>query len=296
MEKELSVIYVNYNAGNYLKASIESLIKTVKEVDYEIIVVDNASTDNSAEMIKKEFPEVLLINNANEGFAKGNNRGVKVAKGKYLLFLNCDTVVYPETINIMVSFIKQHKDAGAVTCKLEVPGMGIDYASHRGFPTPWNSFCYFTGLSKLFPKLKIFNGYTLSFMDMTKTHKIDSLSGAFMLVRREAGEQVGWWDEDYFFNGEDIDFCFCLKQKGWQIYYVPVVSILHYGGVSGGTKKHSQNITTADKETKKRIQTARFEAMEIFYNKHYKDKYPKLLTWLVLQGITLKQQQVFRKI
>ncbi|HYM65402.1 MAG TPA: glycosyltransferase family 2 protein, partial [Candidatus Sulfotelmatobacter sp.] len=132
-------------------------------------------------------------------------------------------------------------------------------------------------------------GYNLGYMDLSKTHVIDALAGAFMIVRRKAGEEVGWWDEDYFFYGEDLDFCFMLKQKGWKVYYVPEVSILHYKGVSGGIKKDSQKITTASKETKKFATKWRFAAMRIFYKKHYEQKYPWIVTRLVYLGIYLKK-------
>lgn len=111
-----------------------------------------------------------------------------------------------------------------------------------------------------------------------------------MLVRREAGEEVGWWDEDYFFYGEDLDFCYKLKEKGWKIYFVPTVSVLHHKGVTGGIRKESQHVTTADKETRLRATKARFDAMKIFYKKHYMDKYPEIVTWIVLQTINLKQR------
>jgi GT2 family glycosyltransferase len=293
---ELSIIIVNYNTKDFLRDCLVSVQKTVStSLKYEVIVVDNDSTDESAEMVKKEFPNVSLVENENEGFAKANNRGVKKSKGEYVLFLNPDTVVHEKTIEGMLAFMGEHQDAGAVTCKLVMKNGQIDYASHRGFPTPWNSFCYFSGISKHFPKVKFLSGYTGSWQNFDTVHEIDALAGAFMLVQRKAGEEVGWWDEDYFFNGEDLDFCFRLKEKGWKIYYVPQYSILHYNGVSGGTKKTSSEISTATKETKRRIQKARFDAMRIFYKKHYRDKYPGFVTGLVLVGINMKQKATMKQ-
>lgn len=143
-------------------------------------------------MVEKDFPNVLLIRNENEGFAKANNRGVKVSGGEYVLFLNPDTILHEGTLMGMMAFIKSHPNAGAVTCRLDMPEGGMDYACHRGFPTPWNAFCYFSGLTKLFPHVKIFSGYTLGWQNLEETHEIDALAGAFMLVRRTAGEAVGW--------------------------------------------------------------------------------------------------------
>lgn len=287
---DLSIIIVSYNAKDFLNKCISSIVGNVKNIAYEIIVVDNNSADNSSEMVKKEFSQVKLISNRiNGGFSKANNQGVKISqKSRYVLFLNPDTVVRKGAIEGMIDFMDLHKDAGAATCKLIMLDGEMDDASHRGFPTPWNAFSHFSGLARIFPKSRIFAGYNLGWMDFDSTHQIDVLAGAFMLVRRIAGEQAGWWDEDYFFYGEDIDFCYMLRDKGWKIYYVPDVCITHYKGVSGGIKAVSKSITTASKETKKLATKWRFEAMRIFYKKHYKRKYPWIITKLVEVGISLK--------
>ena len=301
---DLSIIIVSYNTKNFLKEAIESVLKTVPEsIQYEIIVSDNDSQDGSIEEVKqlqkglkqKNATLILIENKANLGFSKGNNVGVKKAKGKYVLFLNPDTVTREKTIEYMVKFMDEHPDAGASTCKLEMLNGQIDYASHRGFPSPWNAFCFFSGLTKRFPTTRLFSGYTQGWKDLTKTHEIDCLAGAFMLVRWEAGEQVKWWDEDYFFNGEDIDFCYELRNKDWKIYYVPEVSILHYNGVAGGTKEVTAGITTANKERKRFVTQQRFKAMRIFYDKHYKTAYPSFVTQVVLLGISFKEYLTLRK-
>lgn len=290
---DLNIIIVNYNTKEFLKKCINSLLDCIsKKIDYEIIVVDNASSDMSSEMVKKEFPQVKLIANKNNGgFSTANNQGIKISEeSKYILFLNPDTVMQNQTIEEMIRFMDSHNDAGAATCKLLMPNGKIDDASHRGFPTPWNAFSHFTGLARIFPKSRIFAGYNLGWMNLEKTHEIDALAGAFMLVRREAGEEARWWDEDYFFYGEDIDFCYMLKKKGWKIYYVPEVFVTHYKGVSGGIKKVSKEITTASAETKKRVTKWRFNAMRIFYNKHYRKQYPWIVSFLVDNGITLREK------
>ncbi|HLC82941.1 MAG TPA: glycosyltransferase family 2 protein, partial [Bacteroidia bacterium] len=240
---DLSIIIVSFNGKEFLKKCLTSILQSMEgKLKYEIIVVDNASSDGSYEMMQKEFPQVKLISNKkNLGFSAANNIGVKASNknSKYVLFLNPDTIIHGNTIEEMVKFMDKHESVGASTCKLIMPNGKIDDASHRGFPTPWNSFCYFSGLAQIFPKSRIFAGYNLSWMNMDKAHEIDVLAGAFMLVRRKAGEEVGWWDEDYFFYGEDIEFCFQLKKKGWKIYYVPTASIEHFKGVSGGIKSVS---------------------------------------------------------
>ncbi|MDO8621220.1 MAG: glycosyltransferase family 2 protein [Candidatus Levybacteria bacterium] len=291
---DLSIIIVNYNTKVFLKNLLDSIEKSIsKKITYEVIAVDNASTDASASAISNfQFPISnlrLIINKKNLGFAKANNQGIRASQeSRYLLFLNPDTLMQENTIEEMIKFMDTHEDAGAATCKIVMPNGEIDDASHRGFPTPWNSFSYFSGFSKIFPKSKLFSGYNLGWMDFGKAHEIDACAGAFMVVRRSAGEAIGWWDEDYFFYGEDLDFCYMLKQKGWKVYYVPQVWILHYKGVAGGIKKISQNISTADLETKRRATKARFSAMKIFYKKHYEKKYPKITTWLVKLAINLK--------
>ncbi|MDE2588847.1 MAG: glycosyltransferase family 2 protein [Patescibacteria group bacterium] len=291
----LSIIIVSYGTAKLTSETVASIEKNYpKEVAsgaYEIFVSDNDSPDNTLEVLTdyKKTSKIkflhIIDNKKNLGFAKGNNVAVGKAKGKYVLFLNPDTVVYPNTLTTLIAFMEAHPDAGAATCKIEIPSGGIDEASHRGFPTPWNAFCHFSGFEKLFPRSRLFAGYTRGWEDFEKVHTVPAIVGAFMFVRKEAGEAIGWWDEDYFFYGEDLDFCYMLGVKGWKIYYVPSVAILHYGGVSSGIKKQSQTITTANIERKIRMQNARFDAMRIFYQKHYVEKYPRFLTWAVMQGI-----------
>jgi len=287
---DLSIVIVSYNTIDFLKKCLESIFETAKDFSFEIIVVDNNSTDGSSKMVSENFKNVNLIKNSkNLGFSKANNQGVKKSKGRFVLFLNADTLVYENTLKKMIDFMDITKNAGASTCKLVLPSGNIDDASHRGFPTPWNAFSHFSGLSKTFGETKSFGGYNLGYLDFNTTHEIDALAGAFMLVRRNAGEEVGWWDEDYFFYGEDLDFCYKLKQNGWKIYYVPQVSILHYKGVSGGIKKHSKHLSTADEKTRIKATSERFKAMKLFYKKHYEQKYPWIVKQLVYFGINLKQ-------
>ncbi|MEX2013220.1 MAG: glycosyltransferase family 2 protein, partial [Candidatus Levyibacteriota bacterium] len=243
----MSIITVSYNTREFIRKLLSSIEDNIsKEVDYEVVVVDNASIDGSVQMLEREFPKVkLVVNKDNLGFSKANNLGIKKAsKSRYILFLNPDTLLEKGTIEHMIKFMDGHPDAGASTCKVVMGSGEIDDATHRGFPTPWNAFTHFSGISKVMPRSTLLNGYYLGWKDIDKVHEIDALAGAFMLVRREAGEQVSWWDEDYFFYGEDIDFCFMLKQKGWKIYYVPTVSIFHHKGASSGIKQISKEKTT----------------------------------------------------
>lgn len=288
---DLSIIIVSYNTKEFLKECLISIFNNKENLNIEIIVIDNASSDGSVDLIKKEFPKTILIQNKkNLGFAKANNLGIKKAKGKYVLFLNSDTVLRSNVLETIFEFMEKHSKVGATTCKVELLDGQLDDACHRGFPTPWNAFCHFSGLAKLPLFKKIFRGYSLGWADLGKIHEIDACAGAFMFVRKTTGQEIKWWDEDYFWYGEDLDFCFKLKAKDWKIYFIPTVSILHYKGVSGGIKDASRDLTTADQETKKMAKKARFDAMRIFYKKHYLKKYPKIITWLVLKGINFKEK------
>lgn len=294
---DLSIIILNYNTKKLTLESVESIERhyphEVASGKFEVILTDNASPDGSLEAFKnyKKSTKItsfhVVDNGGNIGFAAGNNKGISFAKGRYVLFLNPDTIVYSETLTRLINFMDEHSDAGAVTCKIEIPSGGIDEACHRGFPTPWNAFCHFSKLGKVFPRSRIFSGYTQGWKNFNKIHEVDAISGAFLFVRREVGEQVGWWDDEYFFYGEDLQFSYNIKQLGYKIYYVPDVSILHYGGVSSGIKKRSENITTANIETRKQVQGWRFDAMRIFYKKNYSNKYPKPVTWAVSHGINI---------
>lgn len=289
---DLSIIILNYNTKDLLR----DCLKSVKEAKtdglvFETIVVDNASTDGSPEMVKKESSWVKLIESKkNTGFAAGNNLGIPQAHGRHVLFLNPDTKVYPDTFKIVIKFMDKYPKTGAATCRIELPNGELDDACHRGFPTPWNAFAHFSGLAKIFPKSRLFSGYSLSYLPKNKTHEIDSGCGAFLMVRWKAGDQIDWWDEAYFWYGEDLDFCYRLKEKGWKIFFVPKTKIIHYKGVSSGIKKETRHITTATPET--RLRSARYstQVMRVFYQKHYQDKYPRIVGWLVLRGIDLLEK------
>jgi len=316
---DLSIVILNYNSGDFLKKCLESIARTKKNgFEFEVIVVDNNSSDESKEYLRNlelkkyrnigknkktkplnlytSIPLKIIFNKKNLGFAAGNNVGVKKAKGRYVLFLNPDTVVMSNTFREVIRFMDSNSQAGAVTCRLELPSGELDEACHRGFPTPWNAFCHFSGLEKLFPKSKIFAGYTLGWKPLDKVHEIDSGVGAFLIVRKEVGDKLNWWDEDYFWYGEDLDFCYRIKKAGWKIYFFPKAKTIHYKGVSSGIRKESQKIARANKKTRIKAIKASTQAMRIFYKKHYFGKYPRFLTWLVLKGINILEKIRLKKL
>jgi len=254
---DVSVIIVNYNVRDFLQQSLVSLQKALKGIRSEIFVVDNASDDGSAEMVRKRFPRIRLIaNTVNLGFAKANNLALKKARGKFLLLINPDTIVQEDTIRVMVEFLKTHPDVGLAGCKIMNPDGSFQPACRRGFPTPWVAFTRISGLSKLFPKTKIFGKYNLTYLNTEETYPVDAVSGSFMMLRHEMFVQVGGLDESYFMYGEDLDWCYRIRQAGWRIFYVHSTQIIHYKGES--TRRSSID----------EIHTF-YEAMHLFVEKHF---------------------------
>lgn len=303
---DLSIIILSYNTKDITLDAVRSIEENYPENvasgNFEVIVTDNQSPDGSFEAFKeyKKHTKIKSFqpvdNGGNIGFAAGNNKGLPYAKGRYVLFLNPDTIVYKKTLTYLIDFMNKHPEAGGVSCKLINKDGDLDFNCHRGFPTPWNAFTYFSGLQRMFPKSRLFAGYTQGWKDLATTHEVDAVEGAFLMVPREVGEKVGWWDEDYFFYGEDLQFCYDIRQLGYKIYYVGEVQIMHIGGASSGIKKKSQNVTTANVEIKKRAQGWRFDAMRIFYKKNYTEKYPFIVRWIILKGIDLMYKRALAQL
>ena len=233
-----------------------SVQKAIVNLDAEIIVIDNNSSDDSCEMMKRVFPNVKLIQNKeNFGFPKGNNIGVKEAKGEYLCVLNPDTVVGEDTFEKILTFAKSKNDLGIVGCKL-IDGKGNFLPeSKRGIPTPWVSFTKIFGLYKLFPNATFFNKYYAQHLKTNQTGKVEILVGAFMILERELYNEIGGFDENCFMYSDDIDLSYMVLQKGKQNYYFHDTTVIHYKGES----------TIKDETYMKRFQ----EAMNFFYRKHF---------------------------
>lgn len=235
---DLSIIIVNYNVKEFLENSLQSILKATSRISYEIIVVDNASDDGSIELIKSKFPEVKLIENKeNIGFSRANNIALNIARGKYFLLLNPDTIVEEDTFETMLKFFDENKDVGLAGCKIINPDGTLQAGCRRSFPGPWNSFCKVTGLSSLFPKSRIFARYNLTYLDENLTHEVDAISGSFMFLKSEIYKKIGGLDEDFFMYGEDLDWCFRVQQAGYKVFYVHSTQIIHYKGES--TKRSS---------------------------------------------------------
>lgn len=286
---DVSIIILNYNAEKFLRETLKS-IRLQKGLTIETIVVDNNSSDTSKAMVNKEFPGVVWVQrHTSVGFSAGNNVGLPSAHADTILFLNPDaSFTKPTDLKACHAKLWSDQTIGALTARVNlVLTGGIDETCHRGFPTPWAAFTHFFGFSRLFPNVPLFNRYTKRYLGYTKEHEIDAVGGMFMLMRRTVGEAVGWWDEDYPLYGEDIDFCYRIHQAGYRNLYWPKVKILHYKGVLTGMSKQSRVVSTAKKDTIRRVKGWSIEAMEIFYRKHYRDKYPFFVNWLVYLGIKL---------
>jgi GT2 family glycosyltransferase len=266
---QLSVVIVNYNVKYFLEQCLNSVRKAMEGMEGEVFVVDNNSVDSSCTMVKEKFPEVKLIENKeNPGFSKANNQAIKKATGQYVLLLNPDTVVEDDTFRRVVAFMDKTPDAGGLGVKM-IDGKGKFLPeSKRGLPTPAVAFYKIFGLSRFFPRSKIFGKYHLGFLDKDKIHQVDVLSGAFMLLRKSVLDKIGLLDEDFFMYGEDIDLSYRITQAGYKNYYFPETRIIHYKGES--TKKGSVNYVLVF-----------YNAMIIFARKHFSHKNARLLSFLI---------------
>jgi len=270
---DLSVIILNYNVMDFLRQCLKSIYDNTHQITFEVLVVDNNSKDDSVKMVKEEFPEVKVIENSyNAGFAKANNQGLEISRGRYAILLNNDTLILPGALDKLVQFMDEHPETGAVGSKV-LNADGTIQLSCRSFPSHINAiFNSSSPLTKLFPKNRFSSKYLMKDWDHNKGREVDWISGACLLVRREVVEDVGGLDEDYFMFCEDTDWCYRIKKRGWKIYYVPEASIIHYGGQA--SKLHSN-----------RVIIEHHKSMWLFYNKHYRKDYNFFLTWITALAI-----------
>lgn len=287
--KDLSVVIVSYNTIKLTKKTIEDLLTALKKerLQWEIIVVDNASIDGSVQMLDmlaKDHPEITILKNTtNLGFGAANNMGIRKAKGDFILLLNSDVEINEANFTSLITYMRKHEDVGGLTVKVMLSLHTIDPASHRGFPTIWHSFCYFSGLEKftknISPLNRLFGGYHMTWENLSKTHEIDSPTAAFFLIPRMLLKDIKGFDESFFMYGEDIDLAFRIKEKGLKIMYYPKFSVVHL--------KHQSGLKTYDHATKKATTQHFYEAMKIFYRKHYASKKPKIVSFMVYKAIDL---------
>ncbi len=271
---KLSIVIVSYNVRYYLEQCLRSVFLSKIDGEMEVFVVDNASSDDSIDYLQPLFPQVHYIQNTeNVGFSRANNQAIRQALGEYVLLLNPDTILTSHTLRDCLAFMDVHHGAGAVGVAMYSHKGRFAWESRRGLPTPWTAFCRMSGLGSLFPHSRTFGRYYMRYLNRQETSEIEVVSGAFCMLRHEALRQVGLLDEDFFMYGEDIDLSFRLLKGGWKNYYLPT-SILHYKGES--TQKSSY-----------RYVHNFYEAMLIFFDKHYRHKY-RLFSLLVPLAVHLR--------
>lgn len=272
--KDLSVIIVSYNVKYYLEQCLNAVQAAQGSLDVEIFVVDNNSSDASINYLHPRFPDVQFIaNTENWGFSHANNQAIRQASGRYILLLNPDTIVTEHTLTDCIAYLDQHPEVGAAGVAMYDWRGNFAWESRRGIPTPWTSFCKMTGLSTLFPHSRRFGHYYMRYLPRTEANYIEIISGAFLMMRREAVRQVGLLDETFFMYGEDIDLSYRFLLDGWFNAYIPT-PILHYKGES--TQKSSY-----------RYVHVFYEAMLIFFNKHFSHRY-RLLSLFIRMAVYLR--------
>jgi GT2 family glycosyltransferase len=286
-KSDLTIIILNYNTADWVSRCLESIQKYHQYEDSsirtEVVVVDNASQDNSVEVIKKKFPGVkVIVSEKNLGFAAGNNLALHQAKTAYVMLLNSDTEFVEQTqLESIIWYMDEHPEVAVTTPKLELSTGGLDLAAHRGEPTPWASFTYFSGVGKVLKKSPLFAQYHQTYKNFNAVHEIDACSGAAMIVRTSAMEKVGYLDEQFFMYAEDLDWCKRFREAGYKIIYFPISKIIHHKYKSG---RGNQNAKLA-----KKTNALFYDTMLQYYDKHYRSKYPFIVRVLVKLFITLKK-------
>jgi len=277
----ISVIIVNYNVKEYLEQALLSLQRALRKYSHEIFVVDNASVDGSVRYIRQRFPEITLIENPeNLGFGRANNIALKRVRGKFVVLINPDTVVQEDTFEKLLDFFDRQPDAGAATCKIINPDGSFSVDCRHSIPTPSIAFWKVIGLSKLFPRSKIFARYNLTYLDPDETYPVPSISGSFMMIKKEVLDKVGFFDERFFMYCEDIDLCHRINQTHYRIYYVPTTQIIHYKGES--TRKDNLDyVITFNK------------ALYQFFQKYYAQHTAFFFRWLITLGIVFRGMFIF---
>jgi len=252
----LTVIIVNWNAGELIQRCLNTVFAAKFGGDLEVIVVDNCSADQSPKLIAEKYPQVrLILNSENTGFARANNQALREARGDLLLLLNPDTELQPDTLQVMADFIISRPECGIAGCLVLNPDGSLQPACRRNIPTLGDAFFKLTGLSRLFPHSPRFSRYNLSYLPADRVTEVDAVSGAFMFTRRDVVEKIGLLDERFFMYGEDLDWCRRSKEAGFVNYFVPETAIVHYHGQSS-------------RQRPVRSAYHFYQAMHLFYSKY----------------------------
>ena len=271
---DLSIIIVNWNTRSHLAACLDSIERHPPEGKFEVVVVDNDSSDDSAQMVRECFPEVTLIEQVkNVGYAEGNNRGIRASTGRLILLLNPDTEVKVGALDALIKFADEHPDAAAVGCRL-VGSDGKVQRSCRSFPDPVGVLFEYTRLSYLFPKNRLFGRYRMTYFRYNQASEVDQPMGSCLLMSRKAIEEVGLFDQEFpiFFN--EVDWCFRAKAKGWKIFFTPTAEVVHHGGASTS-------------QIRAEMVTESHRSMRKFYDKHYRGRISRPVYWFIMAAISI---------
>ena len=280
----LSVIIVNYNAKYFLEQSLWSLSKALGYIDLkypgqgsEIILIDNHSTDSSVAFIRNRFPDLnFLVNAENLGFSKANNQGINQAKGKYILFLNPDTIIPEDSLTQCIGSFEENPQSGAIGVRM-IDGSGkFLRESKRGFPSAWAAACKILGLTSIFPHSQLFSKYYLGHLSEDENNEVDVLSGAFLMVRRNVLSEIGGFDEQFFMYAEDIDLSYRIRNAGFHNYYLASTCIIHFKGES----------TTKNNQYNRQF----YDAMRLFVKKHFRSAASPILNPLLNFSIWITGQ------
>lgn len=274
---DVSICMVTLNAREHLRESLNSLLETSGDLSLEVILVDNASTDGSADLVRQDFPNVYLyMTDRNEGFARPMNKAMHQAVGRYLLLLNPDTILLEGSVSNLVAFMDANPGIGICGPKVLNRDGTLQKSCRRGIARPWNTFTYFSGLADRFPRSQRFGGYQLNYMDEDLAHEVDGVSGSCMMIRREVIDRIGYLDERYFAYQEDADYCFLAQKAGWKIYYIPTAKIYHYGGQGGSHVQPYRSLFEWHR------------SYFIYYRKNLAKDYFFLFNWLYYLAMVLK--------
>ncbi len=271
---DLSICMVSLDCWSVLEPCLASLLASRPRVTYEVVVVDNASTDGTPERLAELFPWVRVIRNErNVGFTRATNQGIRASSGRLVLWLNTDTLLREGSLDELCRFLDQHPRVGIVGPKVLNPDGSFQAQCRRGLPTPLVSLAYLSGLHRLAPQSRVLGGYMLTYLPMDEAGPVDAVSGCCLLARREVWDTAGPLDEAIFGFGEDVDWCVRASRAGWEVWYDPASVIVHLKGQGG---VHSKPYHKA---------WGIHQAMWVFYRKHLRSRYPLLLAGVVWLGI-----------
>ncbi|MBP9732123.1 MAG: glycosyltransferase family 2 protein [Candidatus Magasanikbacteria bacterium] len=273
---KLSIIMVSWNTAEFTKKALASVFKETNGFEYEVIVVDNNSSDLSVSMIQKEFPLVRLIENKeNVGFGKANNQGMLIAKGDYFFLLNTDTLISDSAITKLVNYLDLYPEVTCVGPRLLNTDGTFQHACRRNLPNPVSAFFHLFGFTKIFTKNRVVNTYKKYVDNPDITEPVEAISGAAMMFRRNVYEVIGGFDEDFFMYGEDLDFCKRVFDQGWKTVYVSESRITHFGGGSSNKRRTASLVNF-------------YESMWIYYKKHFYSKANLILSCIIFAGIKVR--------